>query len=310
MTSPRINGTGSPHGGPVSRFPRVVAAHYGRAYGLGRHINHDPRSRAYAYPVQAAPLVAVRHERRVPIFDQGDLGFCTACASLGILGTEPYYTALRVAGMLDAAGRIVLPESVTGSEYWGVDRIAFNEAAAKELYHEITDSDPFEGTYPPDDTGSDGLSSAKVITALGLVPGYEHTFSLTAALDALQTRPLLVGTSWTDDMFTPDPYGRIRPTGRTAGGHEWILDEYQPTSRYGLALVGGTTSWGTSFGVSGRFYMSATDFGKLLASQGDVIVLTPVTAAAPQPSPAPASGDSADVALAAAMRKWMVDKSL
>jgi hypothetical protein len=315
MTNPSNDGTGSPHGGPVYRFfPSPTGqsvARRGRDFGLGRHVNHDPASRAYAYRAGAPALAPVRHERRVPIFDQGGLGSCVPNAGLGILGTEPYYSALRAAGLLTADGNaIVLPETVTGAEYWGPGRIPFTESGAIGLYREVTADDPFPGAYPPDDTGSDGLSMAKVFAALGLVPGYQHTFDLASALTALQTYPLLGGTEWTNDMFDPDPYGRVRPTGTVAGGHEWIVDEYLPTSRYGVPMVGCTTSWSESFGADGRFFLIVSDFGKLLKADGDVIVLTPPNKPAPQPGPVGPPEPAADQALAAAMRTWLTAKGL
>ena len=46
----------------------------GNPYGLGRQINHDERSLAYAFGVTEdarAAVVAVEWQRRVPVFDQG-----------------------------------------------------------------------------------------------------------------------------------------------------------------------------------------------------------------------------------------------
>jgi hypothetical protein len=280
----------------------------GQLYGLGRHVNHDPRSRRF--PFRSAPLdlsVTVFHQRHIPIFDQGNLGSCTGNAALGILATGPYWDAepdsWHVNGPLS-----------------NVTRIPWNEDGAVHLYSAFTAADDYPGTYPPNDTGSDGLTAAKVLTGLGIVPGYQHTFSLTDALTALQHFPLLVGTEWLDNMFYPDAYGRIKATGPVDGGHEWIVDEFVPAGRLPYAgpfplnakqdFIGGTTSWGTSFGLDGRFYLSVADFGKLLKADGDVIVLIPPNAPAPDPDPAPSPADAADAALATAMRAWLTAKGL
>lgn len=307
----------SPHGGRVFRYlPSPEGQHVvrnGRAFGLGRHVNHDPSSRRYTAAPTAAPTTPVFWPRQVPIFDQGRIGSCTANALLGILGTEPYFSALKRMGLMGADGQIMLRRSATSDRYWDRTggRIPFTEDGAGDLYHEITENDPFDGTYPPDDTGSDGLSSAKTATALGLIPGYEHTFTPQAAIARLSAGPLLVGTVWTEGMFNPTKVGVIAPTGAIAGGHEWIADEYVPKGARAYAggvavqdLVGGTTSWGTGFGVEGRFYLSAKHFATLLATDGDVIVLTPPTAPAPVPTPAP-TGDPQ--AIAAAVRKAVDD---
>lgn len=261
----------------------------------GRHVNHDPRSRRFAY-TSGAPSTyrppAVLHARHVPIFDQGDLGSCTGNATLGIMATGPYWDALC---------------AVTGTPTpLGAGPYPFTEQGAVALYHDITANDPYDGTYPPSDTGSDGLSSAQALQRAGIIPGYQHTFTLADALAALADYPLLVGTEWTQAMFEPDGNGLIRVRGSVAGGHEWIVDQYDPVHDW----VGGTTSWGASFGKNGRFYLTVADFGKLLSVDGDVIVLTPPTAPAPQPTPDPVPTADADATMAAAMRAWLADKGL
>lgn len=276
-------------------------------FGLGRHVNHDPQSRRFPYRAAWSDLVPVFHQRHVPIFDQGRLGSCTGNAALGILATGPYWDAEPDSWHQDG------PLSHIG-------RIPWNESGAVTLYSILTANDDFPGTYPPNDTGSDGLTAAKVLTSLGIVPGYQHTFTLTDALTALQHFPLLVGTEWRDNMFYPNNVGIIRASGPVDGGHEWIVDEFVPAGRlphvgpYPLSaksdFIGGTTSWGTSFGLDGRFYLSVPDFGKLLAADGDVIVLSPPNAPAPTPDPAPSPADDADRALAAAMRDWLAAKGL
>lgn len=44
--------------------------------GLGRLIEHDERSRRYAFDASKVKLALVHHERRVPVLDQGSLGSC------------------------------------------------------------------------------------------------------------------------------------------------------------------------------------------------------------------------------------------
>lgn len=295
-----------------------------RQYGLGRHLNHDPQSRAFAFePREQAPRRPVRHYRQVPIFDQGGLGSCEPNAGLGLLGTEPYFSALQVGGLLSAdRGSIVLPETVAGNRYWPSDRIPFTEEGAVGLYHEVTENDPFDGTYPPDDTGSDGLSMAKVFRALGIIPSYRHTFSLNAMLAALQEYPLLMGTDWHADMFNPAPRtGIIAATGQVVGGHAWIADEFVPAGSIAsgwdpltqaptpVDLVGGVTSWGTGFGLLGRFYLSVPDVAGLLAQRGDVIVPTPPKPAKPAPPPPAPIGPSGQQ-VADAVRKALQDLGL
>lgn len=283
-------------------------------YGLGRHVHHDEQSRRYPFlRAGAAPVVLapIYHAREIPIFDQSrqggvpnGIGSCTGNAALGVMGTAPYFTALAQA---------------TETRYpTAAGQYPFTDDGAVALYHDITANDPYDGTYPPDDTGSDGLSAAKTLQRASIIPGYEHVFGLDQSLAALQRFPLLVGTAWTNSMFEPNSRGVIRVRGEAVGGHEWIADQYAP-HKAGVYdpdrdLIGGTTSWGTGFGVSGRFYLTVSDFQSLLNQDGDVIVLTPPTAPAPepepQPSPAPADADAADRALVAAVDAWRAAKGL
>ena len=52
---------------------------------LGRHVEHDPRSRAFS--AGTAAFKTIRHLRHGKAFDQGDLGSCTGNAMAGVLIT-------------------------------------------------------------------------------------------------------------------------------------------------------------------------------------------------------------------------------
>src|ERR1700755_1619008 len=155
MSEPQ-NETRSPHGGRVFRYLPTSGGqhvtHIGRTFGLGRHVNHDPASRRYAAALAGPPDHQVFWPRQVPIFDQGRLGSCTPNAGLGILGTARHYSAPEPMGTVpDDGARIRLLESAAGDRYWPSGRIPFDENGAVGLYHEITENDPFDGAYPPDD---------------------------------------------------------------------------------------------------------------------------------------------------------------
>jgi hypothetical protein len=242
---------------------------------LGRHVHHDSESRRYAFPTAGLSIAAVRHQRHVPIFDQGQLGSCTGNAAVGCLATGPFYGTL------------------TNPVY------SEDEAGAVACYSAATRIDGYGGEYPPTDTGSDGLTVAKVLQQAGEIAGYQHTFSLDDALKALQTVPLITGVDWYADMFNPSSEGLLSVSGQYAGGHEIVVDEYDPVRGW----VGFTNSWGAGWGAGGRFYLQAEDWGRLLAQQGDVTVFVPATQPAPQPTPEP--GGQADAALAKAARPWV-----
>lgn len=248
---------------------------------LGRSVNHDEQSRRYAFRApERTVLRAVRHQRHVPIYDQGNTGSCTGMAAVGCMATGAYFPTV------DAADAPWLQP--------------LGEPAALRCYSDATRIDPWPGTYlyPPDgddtgdDTGSDGLSVAKVLQAAGAVSGYTHAFNLDAALAALMDRPLITGTYWLRQMFYPSAEGLVTPGGVIDGGHEYVMDGYDPTRGW----VWFTNSWGLGFGVDGRFAMEAEKYGALLAQDGDVTVFTPSTQPAPEPEPGPVH-DPADVAL-------------
>lgn len=245
------------------RRERILEAP-GNPYRLGRHVRHDSRSAAYAIAgTPTSTLVSKRWTRRIPVLDQGDLGSCTGNAAAGWLGTDD---ATRQ-GLTEYGGNPI------------------DEAFAVELYGEATQLDSYQGTYPPDDTGSDGLSVAKALVQFDVATGYQHAFSLQAALTALSTLgPVMFGVNWYEDMFDPAADGRLHITGSLAGGHEFVVDEIDVTNQ----RVWLTNSWGSGWGVQGRAYLTWADATKLLGQQGDVTVPTPVSAPVP-PQPTPPS---------------------
>lgn len=229
---------------------------------LGRNVHHDSRSRAYAYrPRQAPALTSVMHELRIPVLDQGNTGSCTGNATVHALGSDPFFDTL-INIMTDVS-----------------------EDQALRIYSEATALDGFPGQYPPEDTGSDGLSAAKAAQRFGYISGYLHAFSLDDTLAALQARPLITGITWYNSMFEPGTDGSVyldRSSG-VAGGHEICLDELDLRKH----RVGFQNSWGTGWGKAGRFYLDVDDFGSLLKEDGDVTVFVPLTAPVPTPSPVP-----------------------
>jgi len=263
---------------------------------LGRHVNHDPRSRRFPVRLPAVPITSVRHERHIPIFDQGNLGSCTGNAAVGCMGTGQFFATV------DANEQAQFP---------------LTEGGAVLVYGAATAIDSYAGTYPPDDTGSDGLSVAKVLKTAGWISGYEHAFSIADGLTALMSRPLIVGVNWMDDMFSPDINGIVHPTGGIAGGHEFVWDSYDA----GTSLCGFTNSWGKGWGAAGRFFMLANEWEELLAQDGDVTSFVPSTVAPPQPQPTTDPGDvlwgatkgwsaaahvGSNAAAARAVKRWAV----
>jgi hypothetical protein len=219
-------------------------------YRLGRHVNHDPRSLAFAATaLPFSALVSKRWERRAPVFDQGALGSCTANAAMGWYVTD---NAIRK-GAEEIDGRLIDENYVIG------------------FYHDETKLDSYPGVYPPDDTGSNGLTAAKVLKKRGFAKAYQHAFGLRATLSALQSSPVLLGVSWLQGMFNPVAGARLVVSGQVAGGHEILLDEIDVKSK----RVWIQNSWGNSWGPNGRAWMSWENLETLLGMQGDCVLPIP-----------------------------------
>lgn len=224
---------------------------------FGRHILHDEQSRRYPYRSQrTGEFVTTLHARQAPVWNQGDLGACTGYAALGCVGTGIFYTSAT--NMLAAYLR---PETAVG------------------LYSEATHLDPWPGTYLPEDTGSDGLSVAKVLKSWGWISGYEHAFGLGSMIHALMSVPVIVGTNWYNSMDTPDESGllRIGRSARVLGGHQYIADGVDVKEE----RIRITNSWGTDWGLGGSAWVSFKVMERLLKEQGDVTVFKPISEKAP-----------------------------
>jgi hypothetical protein len=215
---------------------------------MGRHVVHDPRSRAFA--VDTPSTVTVTRSFRHKIFGPKPnpnqvVGCCT--------GVDQCVRA-------DAQGNRVRGQILT-----------MDDAIA--LYKRATVLDAVPGTFPPDDTGSSGLAAAKAAREAGLIDRYEWIFDKTPdasrVLAALRFYPVGVGTVWTNDMFNPNSRTLlVEPTGEIAGGHQWSIIGY--STRYDA--FEGFCWWGADFGANGMFRIRRRHLAELLANDGDAHV--------------------------------------
>jgi hypothetical protein len=206
---------------------------------LGRHVAHDPRSLQYLAP-SAPAIKSVKHNATGLPLDQGKIGSCTANALCGALDSEPNFTS-------------------------GTPLSETNAIAVYELETKL------EGQpYPPNDPGGSGLMVCKAAKQMGLISAYKHALGIDHALAALVLRPVITGVNWYSSFDTPDANGlvAIAPGATVRGGHEFVADEIDAPNR----LVWFWNSWGTTWGVGGRFCMSFDTWDQLLKEKGDVTV--------------------------------------
>lgn len=245
---------------------------------LGRHVEHDPRSLAFAHGVlPTSAIKSVAWARRIPILDQGQLGSCTGNAATGALGTDSAGRTATGTVTISTAGAAASHGLFTAGAH------PLDEVFAVSLYSLATILDGVSGQYPPSDTGSTGVGVAKALQALGLAASYTHAFSIAALNSALQAGPVLIGINWYNSMFDPRSDGQVVVDVKSglAGGHELELNAYDAaTGEYQVP-----NSWASSWGVDGCGYFTTASLTTLLGQQGDVTV--PAWAAVPQPAPVP-----------------------
>lgn len=214
---------------------------------LGRHVQHDPRSRNFAFSADpSTPLKRVLHQVYGGVLDQGNVGSCTGNATAGAINT----TGLHV------------PKT----------RL-LRETDALEIYALATKLDEWPGEYPGQDTGSSGLAAAKAAQQKGLIARYEHAFDINAALQALQKTALITGVNWYEGFDRPDANGRVSVAGSVRGGHEFMVIGYRPSTSSTDAYVIAQNSWGTQWGVKGRFNFTVATWERLLSEDGDATIM-------------------------------------
>jgi hypothetical protein len=245
---------------------RLIPETHDHPVRLGRHVEHDPRSLAYAHGVlPKSAIKSVSWTRRAPILDQGNVGSCTGNALAGLLGT-------------DAKGRAGATSVTVKADSRGVFKAG---------------TYPLDEEYPGKDTGSSGVACGKSAQMLGLATGYSHAFGVDALKAALQTGPTLIGIPWLNSMFNPDSGGQLTVdrTSGIAGGHELVVSGYDVGGWFRI-----DNSWGAAWGDQGSCHVREADIVWLLAQDGDVTVPQLVTAPA-----APATGAQVAAAVRAAL---------
>lgn len=236
---------------------------------LGRRYEFDPRDFRLAtiHPAHAAlPIPRSALWADTVVLDQGDFGTCVGNGFAGFGISDP------------------------------IDD-AYTEKDARAIYYEATviDGHPDDPDAPGGgQQGSTVRSGAKAMVARGRLRGFAFTTDLNAIIEWLGLHgPVVFGSDWTKDMFTPDAQGFIHPTGAVEGGHCYVAIGYDLNAGW----LRFRQSWGKGWGpLGGDFLVALPDVAKLLggiespgeACVADEVALVPVPGPTPDPAPAPA----------------------
>lgn len=216
---------------------------------LGRYPSFDPRSTAFPMRAVLGPTSGIPWEKRVwtpgPILDQGRSSHCVAFGMTAELNATPV-----------------------------IDNDNSDEAHA--FFAEVKAEDVAMGNVW--NNGASVLAGAKAAHRLGRIGTYRWGYSVEDVVDCLVRKgPVILGTPWYDEMFRPEPSGRVRLRGDYKGGHCWVALGYWPAGRLpGITdqAIECQNSWGSSWGKGGRFFLTLPDLATLLGQYSDALIVT------------------------------------
>jgi hypothetical protein len=134
--------------------------------------------------------------------------------------------------------------------------------------------------------GSTVEAAMKVLAAKGYVGGVRWGFDVETLVNQIATvGPVDAGTDWTADMFEPlkgpkfKGFIQVGASYQVEGGHSYLLSGFSRTRRCPDGSVGAfqmCNSWGRSWGLSGKAWISFRDYSVLLNHRGEAACATEV----------------------------------
>lgn len=210
--------------------------------GMGRIPQFDPKNLEHPMPKKDVPKeVRSKTWTAGDVLDQGSTPQCVGYAGYGWLQAGPVVNT----------------------------KLPFTPA---DLYHWAQDNDEWPGSNYD---GSSTLGLMKALKAKGYIDKYVWaTDAETLMRWILTTGPVIVGTDWYNDMFTPDRDGFLDALGENSGGHEWRIiganrDKKCPDGTKGAVRM--VNSWGKNWGDHGRAWVALTTLDKLIKENGEAV---------------------------------------
>lgn len=216
--------------------------------GLGRIKIEDPRDKQYLMP-RRVPVPAGTRSRMWysrGVLDQGATSQCVAYA-----GTK-YLTSGPIMNTPPAPPATIYTECQKVDEWPGEN---YDGTSVRALF--------------------------KVLQGWGIVGEYRWAFEVEPVIEHLLARgPVVMGTNWHREMFTPDRWGYIQPSGPIDGGHAWLLigasrDRKNPNGTTGAVRM--VNSWGPNWGEqSGRAWITFAHLDMLIKADGEACTATEI----------------------------------
>ena len=213
--------------------------------GLGRRVSRDERDLNYLLPRRASRARS-RHWYSAGVMDQGGTSQCVAYSGVKYLTTAPVMNR-------------------------PIDPVP--------LYRECLALDEWPGE--DFDGGTSVRALFKALKKRGYVTEYRWALDAeTIVSHVITTGPVVMGTSWHRDMFTPvTTTGYLEITGPIEGGHAWLIigasrDRRNPDGTRGAVRM--INSWGDGWGDRGRAWITLTDLETLVRDDGEACVATEV----------------------------------
>ena len=156
--------------------------------------------------------------------------------------------------------------------HWMADGPVTHRAAPiyrpRDVYHDAQKLDKFPGQNYD---GTTVRAGAKALVKRGVVTEYHWAWELEDVIQAVLTLgPVVVGTDWYEEMYTPDEDFIIRARGRKYGGHAYLINGVD--TYYGRFRI--KNSWGTEWGDNGHAFLPFSDFRVLLKQNGEACLAT------------------------------------